>query len=159
MLHNQKSQTHLDPPSGTFSAIDLTLSDSSIFIDYNWRVYKDLCCNDHYPIKIENSIIKNSETQTNPPVMNFKNPNWQSNKKLCLTTLFPEANTNQEEPIIHFTNTLITIANKTIPKTNKPWFTEVCKNMIKVCQATLRKVTTNPSSENLNKYKQQRAKT
>ena len=38
-------------------------------------------------------------------------------KTLCLTTLIPESNTNQEEPIIHFTNTLITITNKTIPKT------------------------------------------
>ena len=30
-------------------------------------------------------------------------------KKLCLTTLIPETNTNQEKPIIHFTNTIITI--------------------------------------------------
>ena len=40
-LHNQNSQTHLNPSSGSFSAIDLTLSDPLIFIDYNWRVYKD----------------------------------------------------------------------------------------------------------------------
>ena len=31
--------------------------------------------------------------------------------------------------------------------------------MIRECQATLRKFKTNPSSENLNKYKKQRAKT
>ena len=29
----------------------------------------------------------------------------------------PRKNANKEEPTIHFTNTLITIANKTIPKT------------------------------------------
>ena len=46
-LHYQKSQIYLDSSSGTLSAIDLTLSDSSIFIDYNWRVYKDLCSSDH----------------------------------------------------------------------------------------------------------------
>ena len=45
------------------------------------------------------------------------------------TTNQPEKNTNQEELIIHFTNTLINIANKTIPKTTislkhfKPCFT------------------------------------
>ena len=64
--------------------------------------------------------------------------------------LIPESNTNQEEPIIHFTNTLINIANKTIPKTtisrkhNKPWFPEECKNMIREHQATFRKFKTNP---------------
>ena len=85
-------------------------------------------------------------------------------QKTMLTTLIPESNTNQEEPVIHFTHTLINIANKTIPKTtiyrkhNKLWFTVECKN-IRECQATLRKFKTNPSSENINKYKQQRAKT
>ena len=97
--------------------------------------------------------------------MELKRANWESYKKLCLTILIPESNTNQEEPVIHFTNILINIANKTIPKTtisrkhNKPWFTEECKNMIREYQATLRKFETNPSSENLNKYKQLRAKT
>ena len=116
-LHNQNSQTHLNPSSGSFSAIDLTLSDPSIFTDYNWRVYKDPFGSDHYPIIMENSTIKNSEPQIKPLWRNFKRANWKSYKKLCLTTLIPESNTNQEEPIIHFTNTLITIANKTIPKT------------------------------------------
>ena len=37
--------------------------------------------------------------------------------KICLITLIPETNMDQEESIIDFTNTLITIANKTIPKT------------------------------------------
>ena len=115
-LHNQNSQTHLNQSSGSFSAIDLTLSDPSIFTDYNWRVYKDLCGSDHYPIIMKNSTIKNSEQQIKPPRWNFKRANWQSYKKLCLTTLIPESNTNQEEPIIHFTNTLITIVNKTIPQ-------------------------------------------
>ena len=95
----------------------------------------------------------------------FIRVNWKSYKKLCLTSLIPESSTNQEELIIHFTNILIIIANKTIPKTtifpkhNKPCFIEDCKNMIRERQSTLRKFKTNPSSENLNKYKQQRAKT
>ena len=31
--HNQKSQPHLNPSSGSFSAIDLTLSDPTILTD------------------------------------------------------------------------------------------------------------------------------
>ena len=97
--------------------------------------------------------------------MELQKSKQASLQKLCLDTLIPETNTNQEEPIIHFTNTLINIANKTIPKTttspkyNNPWFTEECKTMIREHQRILRKFKTNPSSENLDKYRQQRAKT
>ena len=120
-----------------------------------------------WPLPNNNGKLHNkkySEPQIKLPRWNFKRAKWESYKKLCLTTLIPESNTNKEEPLIHFTNTLINIANKTIPKTttfpkhNKPWFTEECKNMIRERQATLMKFRTNPSSENQNKY-QQRAKT
>ena len=67
MPYNQNSQTHLNPSSCSFSAKDLTPSDPSIFTDYNWRVYKDPCGSDHYPIIIENSTIKNSEPEIKPP--------------------------------------------------------------------------------------------
>ena len=166
-LHNRKAQTHLSSSSGTFSAIDLTLSDPATFIEYNWRVHEDSCGSDHFPIIIENTKPGKSDPQTvsKTPRWNFEKANWQAYKKLCLDTLIPETNTNQEEPIIHFTNTLINIANKTIPKTttspkhNNPWFTEECKTMIRECQRILRKFKTNPSTENLDKYRQQRAKT
>ena len=166
-LHNQKAQTHLSSSSGTFSSIDLTLSDPATFIEYNWRVHEDSCGSDHFPIIIENTKPGKSDPQTvsKTPRWNFKKADWQAYKKLCLDTLIPETNTNQEEPIIHFTNTLINIANKTIPKTttspkhNNPWFTEEYKTMIRERQRILRKFKTNPSSENLDKYRQQRAKT
>ena len=116
-LHNEKFQTHLDPASGTFSAIDLTFSDPSIFIDYNWRVYKDPCGSDHYPIIIENSTIKKSRNHKQIPHNGILKKQTGNPTKNCLTTQIPETNTNQDEPIIHFTNTLITIANKTIAKT------------------------------------------
>ena len=83
-LHNQKSQTHrlgkydkthLDPSLGSFSAIELTLNDPSIFIDYNWRVCKGPCSSDHYPLLMENSTIKKKLGTT----WNFKRANWQSN--------------------------------------------------------------------------------
>ena len=115
---------------GTFSAIDLTLSDLSIFIDDNWRVYKDPYCYGHSPI-MENSTINNWKPQTKLPGWNFKKKKQTGNHtKNCLNTLITKSDTNQEEPIIHFTNILITLANKTIPPPkHKPWFTEECKNM------------------------------
>ena len=81
--------------------------------------HKDPCGNDHDPMMIENTMIGNLELQsiTKLPWWTFEKANWKSYKKLCLTLLIPETITNQEESIIHFTNTLITIANKMISKT------------------------------------------
>ena len=47
--HNEKFQTHCDTSLGTFSIINLNLSDLSFFIDHNWRVYKDLCSSNQNP--------------------------------------------------------------------------------------------------------------
>ena len=63
-LHNQKAKTHLSSSSGTFSAIDLTLSDPATFIVYNWRVHEDSCSSDHVPIIIENTKLGKSEPQS-----------------------------------------------------------------------------------------------
>ena len=101
--------------------------------------------------------MEKSEPQVIPklPQWNFKKQTGNSTKN-CLTILIPETNTNQDGPIIHFTNTFITIANKTILKTTlslkytEPWFTEECKG-IRECQTTLRKFL---KSQSLNKYKQ-----
>ena len=82
-LHNWKVQTHLSSSSGTFSAIDLTLSDPATFIEYNWRVHEDSCGSDHFPIIIENTKPGKSDPQTvsKNPRWNFKKANWQAYKK------------------------------------------------------------------------------
>ena len=36
LLYNNKSYPYLHPGTGTYSAIDLTLADASIFLDYSW---------------------------------------------------------------------------------------------------------------------------
>ena len=71
-LHNQNSQTLLNPSSGSFFAIDLTLSNPSIYTDYNWRVYKDPCCSDHYPIIMEKFTMKKLRTTNKTPTMEFQ---------------------------------------------------------------------------------------
>ena len=41
--------------TGTYSAIDLTLADPSIFLDYSWKARNGTCESDHFPIILENS--------------------------------------------------------------------------------------------------------
>ena len=120
ILQDKNSQTHLNRSAGSFSAIDLTPSDTSIFTDYNWRVYTDPCSSDHYPIIMENSTIKKFRTTS----IKFQKSKLAILQKLCLITLIPESNTNQEEPIIHFTDILINIANKTSPKNHNIFKTQ-----------------------------------
>ena len=50
LLYNNKSYTYLHPGTGTYSAIDLTLADASIFWDYSWKVHDEKCVSDHFPI-------------------------------------------------------------------------------------------------------------
>ena len=64
-----------------------------------------------------------------------------------------------------FTNTLIEIANQTIPKfrisKNKlskvPWFNDVCKQAITESKKAQRKLFRNPSAENVLAFKQLKA--
>ena len=66
LLYNNKSFTYLHPGTGTYSAIDLTLADSLIFLDYSWKVHDDTCGSDHFPIILENS----------GPELDDKIPRW-----------------------------------------------------------------------------------
>ena len=81
---------------------------------------------------------------------------------LCVSRLSDEL-APSEDPVTQFTDTLIEIANQTIPKsyisTNKlpklPWFNDVCKQAIKEAQ---RKRFRNTTAENVLAFKQLKAK-
>ena len=68
------------------------------------------------------------------------------------------------DPIKHFTQTLIVIANETIPKTspsnrrNTHWLNNECKIAIRLRNAALHKFNKEPSTNNLNSFKLIRAK-
>src|SRR5213080_3938511 len=53
-LLNNKCSTYIHPASGSCTAIDLTICDARLFLDFNWKVYEDQCGSDHYPIIVEN---------------------------------------------------------------------------------------------------------
>ena len=47
--------TYLHPATVRYSAIDLTICDPNLFLDYNWKVHDDSCRSDNFPILLENS--------------------------------------------------------------------------------------------------------
>ena len=161
-LHNNnKSYTYLHPASGSYSSIDLTLCDPSIYLDYSWKVHDDTCGSDHFPIILEHS---GPNLNDRIPCWNLKKAKWEDFKNLCISQLIPENNINDEDHINYFTKTLFDIATKCIPKTStsttnkKPWFNDECKKAIRLRKAALRKFNNQPTRGNLNYFKIHRAR-
>ena len=52
-MYNNKSNEYMRPATGTYSAIDQTICDSNLFLDYNWKVHVDTGGSDHCPILLD----------------------------------------------------------------------------------------------------------
>ena len=121
-MYNNKLNTYLHPATGTCSAIDLTICNPNLFLNYNWKVQESkevssTCESDHFLILLENSTIKLSKRI---PTWNLAKANWDGFKISCLGQLTPEANKNNEEDILYFMNTLLNIAEEHIHKSPGP---------------------------------------
>ena len=122
-LLNNKSPTYLHPATGTHSVIDQTLSDPTIYLDYDWKTNEDNCGSDHYPMILERL---EPEPEEKIPCWNLQKAKWEHFKRLCHDSLNPKAHINQEDHNTYFTKTLLTIAEKCIRrfstqlKFNKP---------------------------------------
>ena len=129
-MYNNKSNIYPHTAIGTYSAIDLTMCDPYIFLDYNWQVHDDTCGSDHFPILFENTT---DEPSKRTPSWNLGKANWDRFKTSCLAQLTPEANKNNKEKSLYFTRTLYNIAEEHISKSatstkyNRSWFNEECK--------------------------------
>ena len=138
-MYNNKSNTYLHPATGTYSAIDPSICDPSLFLDYNWKVHDDTCGSDHFPILLKNTT---DELSKRTPSWNLGKGNWDGFKTSCLGQLTPEANKNNEENILYFTNTLLNIAEEHIPKSststnyNRPWFNKEYEKAVRLHRAT-----------------------
>lgn len=72
-LLNDGSSTYLHPGYGTYSAIDLTLCEPEVIIDFSWQVWKDLCGSDHYLLII--TFIE-EDIQQDTPRWQLEKANW-----------------------------------------------------------------------------------
>ena len=69
---NNKSNTYLNPFTGYYSAIALTLRYPPSYMDDGWKVHNNLCSSDHFPIIVESS----------QPLYEDKLPHWKINKAI-----------------------------------------------------------------------------
>ena len=134
-LFNKKSPTHLDPSSATFSAIDLTLCDTSLFYDFTWRLYDDTCRSNHFPLVLESLQPQDDDL----PRWRLNKANWEEFHSQCQEHLIVK----RTETILEFSKKLIDIAKICIPhnptthKRDRPWFSKECKQVIHLQWAAL----------------------
>ena len=158
---NDGSYTYLHPGYGTYTAIDLTITQPNLLLDFSWRVLDDLCGSDHFPI-----IIKHQGPATGgrEPGWRLKKADWHSFRALCDERLTADIH-NSPEAIASFTDTLLSIADETVPKSSatpkhivNPWLDADCEKAIKDRKKAERKFNRQPTAENLTTFKIKRAK-
>ncbi|OOY59120.1 hypothetical protein BOW04_12345 [Solemya velum gill symbiont] len=158
-LFNDKSPTILHSGHGTFSSIDLSISDPFLFLDFEWSVENDLHGSDHFPL-----ILKNTEHENTAHPQKWKRSkaNWTRFELLFLEKLtkIPINSTAIDD----YTSILLTIADDSIPKTSgksiaqrNPWFNDDCKEAIAKRKRDLRHFKQEPTSSNLGAFKISRA--
>ena len=153
ILLNTKQHTCVHPATGSMSAIDLTFIFPSLSLNYNWTPLTDLHGSDHFPILLSPNKASSDEKL---PYWKLTKANWKSFQELCSSLLQETTTYNMQDTILFFTNTLITIADRTIPKTStknnkptKPWFSDECKQAISDRKCALRNLRHHPTSTNL----------
>lgn len=141
-----QSAVYLNPTSGNLSAIDLTLCDPLIYIDYDWRLYQDTCSSDHFPIVLEISE-PNEEGSTQ---WKLKRVDWGKIQKWMYKKT---ANQGHKWWWGLFTKTLNTIAAECISKwqikniQNKPWFDKDCQEATTLRLVALWKFSGMPTTQ------------
>ena len=159
---NDGSNTYLHPGNGSYSAIDLTVTDPSLLPDFSWRVHGDVCGSDHFPIILEH-LSSNSLERV--PRWKFDKADWLAFEMFCEADISPDILDAADDPILKFTETLLSAADRTIPKTStnpksksKPWYDSDCREVIKNRKKAERQFNKAPISDNLNELRLHRAK-
>jgi len=150
---NNGSSTYLHPGTGSTSAKDISICQPSLFLDLSWSVHEDLCGSDHFPLLIQSST----------PSPAYTNPSWKLSKAEWVTfsekadsELGHEYALDSDDPVAHFTSTLISVAQATMPKSKNRsvkhetvWFNDECKAAIRNRRKALKTVKKQPTSSNV----------
>ena len=72
-IFNNGTDTYLHPGNGFYSAIDLTVADPSLLLEFSQKVHDDLCENYHFPIILESL---NSTVGERPTRYEFDKADW-----------------------------------------------------------------------------------
>ena len=115
-LLNSGSPTYLHPATASFSAIDLSITQTASIWIFCWQTDSDLHGSDHYPIVITTDTPSPSFSK---PTWKFLKADWAAFSHQAALELCTDTMCSAEDPIQQFTDVVINIANNSIPK-SKP---------------------------------------
>ena len=105
---NDGSYTYLHPGYGTYTAIDLTITQPNLLLDCSWRVLDDLCGSDHFPIAVKH---QGSATGGREPGWRLKKADWHSFRALCDERLTADIH-NSPEAIARGMKVMVNLVHK-----------------------------------------------
>lgn len=163
VIKNSGQHTHFSPSYNTFSCIDLTITNSSIASRFDWNVIEDLHGSDHFPISLD--LLTNKIERTKRPKWRLDEANWELFSTLTTINCSTNLDTTIDELVTSFSNLIIQSASESIPRTSSkskrvpvPWWSDEIKIAIKFRRKALKDFKQSPTSTNLIKFKQTRAK-
>ena len=128
---NDGSPTYFHQQNGTQSCLDLSLCDSSLYLDFDWKVDDDLHGSDHFPILLRQTKTESQETHQH---LNFKRANWDLYSAIVQKSIEEEKILGSQDPAEAFTNVILQSAKESIPSSSRkpqmpktPWFSTECR--------------------------------
>ena len=159
---NNGNPTYFHQPNGTLSSLDLSLCDSSLYLDYNWEVDDDLHGSDHFPILLRHTKTENQETHQH---LIFKKANWDLYSLIIQKRLEEEKTLESKDPLESFTSIILQCAREAIPSSSRkphmpktPWFNAECREINKARKKAQRQVFKHPTTANVKAHQKLRAK-
>lgn len=116
-LLNTGQPTRFDAFNGTFSAIDLSISSTTISHALTWQTHLDICQNDHYPILIYAPTTKQYQ-KLKPQKWILGKADWMEFNKLCSELYNQDPDCNIDTLVHNFNQHIIKAASKAIPKSS-----------------------------------------
>ena len=152
ILLNTGDYTRHNAAHNSFSAIDLTITNSSFSPKTEWNVLNEYSSSDHWPISIK--ILEQLPPTPSLDRWNLKNPNWELYRDIISQDLIDHPinlrnTSNQTEinsMIDNFSNIILNAAKLTIGKINVtkqkkivPWWNMECNSAIRAYKKSLNK--------------------
>ena len=157
---NNGSPTHIALPSGSSSAIDLSLSSATVFDRFRWRIHMSPCGSDHFPIWLW------SETPhpgSRTPQWNLRKADWTGFTADCVLD-FNAIDLSADALNEQLCDDILRAANQHIPKTSSlpkripvPWWSDDCQRAIRERRRCFRAFSRRPTTDNLIHFRKAKA--
>ena len=164
LLLNDDQPTYFSLSHNTETAIDLSLCSPVLGTWFDWSVDCDIYNSDHYPIFLKTTFHAEGSPSFFPR-WNLNKADWNKFTDLCENMEFEEQDT-PEGRITRITETILTAAEHTIPKTKPcrrmnavPWWSPAVRQAIARRRRAFRKFLRLRTDQNLIAKNRERART